>query len=153
MPGLRKEHFDNMRTKTLVGLILLCWVSLTMFWMAALAVLAAPLSQKGRVKLAFDPVPGNPKGTYHVIYGSTNPVHMVGTNKIFAPVKVMMTTTNVVVLSNLYTTTWYFFVEARYSNQVSLPSPVLQVWLLEPVKGMVVKEQYPSTYKIPAPVE
>lgn len=153
MPGLRKEHRDNMKVRNFIELILFCWGALTLLCMAALAVLAAPLSQKGRVKLAFDPVPGNPKGTYHVIYGSTNPVHMVGTNKIFAPVKVMMTMTNVVALSNLYTTTWYFFVEARYSNQVSLPSPVLQVWLLEPVKGMVVKEQYPSTYKIPAPVE
>lgn len=131
-------------TVTLIGLM----VGIVI-WEAA----AKSINQMGRVKLAIDPATNNPPGTYHVIYGSTNPAHMSSDKKMLAPIKAMLVSTNVVALSNMMPTVWYFFAEARYSNQVSLPSPVLQVWLLAPPGSMSIKEQFPGSPKPVTPVE
>lgn len=126
----------------IIVVLVIGWILLTMFWVGALVAL--PASMMGRVKLQFTPAPENPPGTYHVIYGSTNASHMTVDRKMLAPLKVFVVGTNTVALSNLVATTWYFMCEARYSNQVSLPSPSLQVWLLAPPKGVTLKDAFPK---------
>ncbi len=144
------NYMKDTSIRNFAMLAVLAWCMLSMAWVGILVAL--PAYNMGRVKLSWDADTNNPPGTYCVIYGSTNATHMTADRKVLAPVKRVVVGTNVVAISNLLVAKWYFMAENRYSNNVSLPSDVLAVWLVAPPKGILIKEMYPAV-KPSAPVE